>query len=72
MTQIGHNTSYIQILPYGAATSVGAFFVFFGVNDEYLPSCINCHALISFVQHENGGAYDALKYAKFKGIEIII
>ena len=27
MTQIGHNTSYIQILPYGAATSVVALFV---------------------------------------------
>ena len=26
MTKIGHNTSYIQILPYGAATSVGALF----------------------------------------------
>ena len=27
MTKIGHNTSYIQILPYGAATSVGALFL---------------------------------------------
>ena len=29
MTKIGHNTSYIQILPYGAATSVDALFLLY-------------------------------------------
>ena len=34
MTKIGHNTSYIQILPYGAATSACALFVFGGLYEK--------------------------------------
>jgi len=37
VTQIGHNTSYIQILPYGAATSMSALIMNQTVK-QYIPS----------------------------------
>ena len=40
MTDFGHNTSYIQILPYGAATSVGALFIFGGRKHEKILALI--------------------------------